>query len=213
MIVTAPIDSPYHRDSWICQVCERASALRRLSSASAFLREDISESEVETIRIHENLMRRRLKPSEQARGIARLYELNGVQCGRPEGEKMSPRHLATVAEKIGWSVGKMTRYHTLASLIPELARRWDQGELQRDMACQLAQLPVEHHVDQAAPLSHDKCRSLPSSVKGAARPCRIPPLTLALRSQAPPVREGAGNSEFSPRSTRYRRILAIPALE
>lgn len=104
------------------------------------VREDITESEVEKIRIHENLMRRGLKPSEQARGIHRLYELNGVERGRPAGEIIpSRKSLQTVAEQIGWSPKKASIYQTLANLIPELAERWDRGQLKRDVAYQIAQ--------------------------------------------------------------------------
>jgi ParB/RepB/Spo0J family partition protein len=121
----------------------RAALRAQLPTVPVIVREDITESEVETIRIHENLMRRGMKPSEQAKGIARLYELNGVKEGRPDSESGSSGTRKTVAQQIGWSVTSVKRYHTLSNLTPELAARWDRGEMTRDVAYQIAQLPPE----------------------------------------------------------------------
>ncbi len=47
---------------------------------------DVSDQQVEVLRIEENLRRRGLKPSETARAIRRLYELHGIgenKGGRP----------------------------------------------------------------------------------------------------------------------------------
>lgn len=42
---------------------------------------DVSDQQVEVLRIEENLRRRGLKPSEAARAIGRLHELHGVKAG------------------------------------------------------------------------------------------------------------------------------------
>jgi hypothetical protein len=121
----------------------RAALRAGLATVPVIVRDDISESEVEKIRIHENLMRRGLKPSDQARGIQRLYELHGIERGRPDGEKISPRNLSSVADQIGWRVQKVGIYHTLSNLIEPLQERWDAGEITRDTAYQIAQLSAD----------------------------------------------------------------------
>ena len=114
------------------------------------MRTDLGEGEVERIRIHENLMRRGLKPSEQAGAIKRLYELNEIGNGgdrRSDAFSVTERNIdsrATVAAQLGWSEKRVSIYRTIANLILPLQRRWDAGELTRDVAYQVAQLDERH---------------------------------------------------------------------
>jgi len=120
---------------------------------------DVSDDQVEVLRIEENLRRRGLKPSETARAIRRLYELHGVaeRGGRPTKENpetvsgfMPAKTAADVARDAGVHPKKAQVFNRLADLIPALMHLLDAEMITQAVAYQLAQLPVVEQEEIAA---------------------------------------------------------------
>ncbi len=110
---------------------------------------DVSDQQVEVLRIEENLRRRGLKTSETVRAIRRLYELHGIteKGGRPAKENPAdsagfvPKTQEDVARDAGVSPRQAQVFNRLADLIPELMQLRDAGTITQAVAYQLAQLP------------------------------------------------------------------------
>jgi hypothetical protein len=110
---------------------------------------DADRDTVERLRIEENLRRRILKPSEQARAIKRWYELKGIS-GQGARTDLSAglTSASDLAQDMGISRQTITVYRTLAELIPALSRLLDHGapthnkrpELERSSSGRLARL-------------------------------------------------------------------------
>jgi len=120
---------------------------------------DVSDQQVEVLRIEENLRRRGLKPSETARALRRLYELHGITQGkhtpakRPvssspgEDEETPQKTVAEVARDAGVGLTKASMLNRLADLIDPLMQRLDAGSITQKMAYGFAQLPPAEQED------------------------------------------------------------------
>jgi len=124
---------------------------------------DVSDQQVEVLRIEENLRRRGLKPSETARAIRRLYELHGItenKGGRPSKETpppvsgvTEPKKAGDIARDAGMSPAKARTLNRIADLIGPLMRLLDHGVITQTMAYGFAQRPTEEQEEIAASLA------------------------------------------------------------
>lgn len=105
------------------------------------------ESEIDEIRIIENLFRRAVTPYETAINIARLIEIHGNKNGANQhtNEGSGERGTLTLNElskRFGLSEDKITKSKTISNLIPEL------GQLLNDkvLMAEFRQLAKSLHV-------------------------------------------------------------------
>jgi len=129
----------------------RAARMAGLTEAPVVVL-DVSDDQVEVLRIEENLRRRGLKPSETARAIRRLYELHGIVPGKrpvqatpstssPGEEVPTTKTAVDIARDAGMGITKASILNRLADLIPELMQLLDAETITQAVAYQLAQLP------------------------------------------------------------------------
>lgn len=122
---------------------------------------DADDTEIELVRIEENLRRRTLTTSETAKAIRRLYELRGVRRGGRNGRNTSRARdhktpLERIAAELGFSGRTVGDLRRLADLVPSLSALLDSEDLRMKAAFQLAQLDAGDQERVAAALTPEE---------------------------------------------------------